>query len=407
MEEVFQEGYDSPSSQSPKRDREVEEGHTWQSKRLRKVKVTTPPLEKDRTRGRYACLGHRMKHKRCPLDCPERRPKPQQDQMEGVAAPTTPSQTKETSVSPPVKTRARPSSAKKNVLKLEDCTITQRTHPLIAHPHSDGSQVLVPLQREPIWDSVGWVGLAWDSEPALKVETEHETWDLKSSSHWEESKNSRDVAETEEKATDDLKQDDEIVDSWLNDEGFGGYQEAQDFDVAERNPSEADLEARGAQYLASAALQLMGMLPKILVTRDMLERWLNEPYFNHLVKGCFVRVKIGDYMGTPVHRIAHIDEVYDGCYFAYNLSRMQTTKGLSLQIGTSSKKTFPLLAISNQPPMEDDLRKWQEEMEKSSLFPSPLELQQKEEIVRVLNINYPEFDNVEPLVKEPTIWASC
>jgi len=179
-------------------------------------------------------------------------------------------------------------------------------------------------------------------------------------------------------------------------------------DVAERNASETDLEPRGSQYLASA-LQLLTVLPKILVTRDMLERWLSEPYFNHLVKGCFVRVKIGDYMGQPIHRIAHIDEVFDSCYFGYNLNRVQTTKGLSLQIGGSSKKTFPLLAISNQPPTEDDLRRWQEEMEKSGIILDHLELKQKEEIVRVLNINYPDFDSVpaEPLVKEPRIWASC
>jgi len=131
--------------------------------------------------------------------------------------------------------------------------------------------------------------------------------------------------------------------------------------------------------------------------------------FNHLVKGCFVRVKLGDYLRQPVHRIAHIDEVFDTCYFAYNLNRMQTTKGLSLQIGGSSKKTFPLLAISNQSPTEEDLRRWQEEMEKSGVILDHLELKQKEEIVRVLNINYPDFDSVsaEPLVKEPRIWASC
>jgi len=407
MEEVFQDNQNASLTQSPKRDREAEDSYsattgTWQSKRLRKVKVTTPPLEKDRTRGRYACLGHRMKHKRCPLDCPERRPKPQQEQMEGLTGVPV----KEPVVIPVIKTRPRASSAKKNVLKLEDCTIMQRSHPIIAHhPQGEGAQVLVPLQREPNWDSVAWEALAWDSEPVENV-----AWDLKSSSHWEESKSREVTPEADGKPTDDLTkfEEDDIIDSWLNDDVLR-MQDGQEDDVAERNASETDLEARDAQYLTSATFQLVNILPKILITRDMLERWLNEPYFNHLVKGCFVRVKLGDYMGAPVHRIAHIDEVFDTCYFPYNLTRVQTTKGLSLHVGGSSKKTFPLLAISNQPPSEDDLRHWQEEMEKSNIILDPLEVQQKEEIVRVLNINYPEFDTqaAEPLVKEPTIWTSC
>jgi len=110
--------------------------------------------------------------------------------------------------------------------------------------------------------------LAWDSEPVENV-----AWDLKSSSHWEESKSREVTPEADGKPTDDLTkfEEDDIIDSWLNDDVLR-MQDGQEDDVAERNASETDLEARDAQYLTSAAFQLVNILPKILITRDMLER---------------------------------------------------------------------------------------------------------------------------------------
>jgi len=127
-----------------------------------------------------------------------------------------------------------------------------------------------------------------------------------------------------------------------------------------------------------------------------------------LVQGCFVRVKLGEYKDTPVYRIAHIEEVQDNCFFSYTLSKEQTTKGLALQVGASSRKVFAIAAISNSPPTDSDLRTWQEEMEKSNICLDPAEVQQKEEIVRVLHIKYPLAfagapQDVEPMVNEP-VW---
>jgi len=389
MEDMIQDNFSAPITSSPKREREEAEPNEGkiQSKRVRKLKAPlTALVEKERTRGRYACLGHRMKHKRCPLDCPERRPRPEMD---------SPAATIKKENSPPVKTRTQRTivSSKK---KTEECTIvdkkeTQTSEPV--HPKSDN----------PHWDSTAWEGLAWDSEPYLHNEPVN--WaDLKSSSHWEEAKQEEQV---EEKLMDhEIKVEHEIIDSWLNDDGFTSSM--AEFDVGERN--ESDLERRSSPMMTQQSEELMGLLPKILLTRDILERWLEEPYFNRLVQGCFVRVKIGEYMGSAIHRIAHIDEVFDGSYVLYNLRRGQTTKGLSLQVGGSSKKTFPLIAISNTPPTEADLRNWQEEMDKNNIFLDPLEVKQKEEIVRVLHIKYPcnsVQHSFEPLVNEPTAWPSC
>jgi len=400
MEEVtfHQDNYYSPETYSPKRDRDDLDDEdetnssrpTLQSKRLRKIKPLVQQVEKDRTRGRYACLGHRMKHKRCPLDCPDRRPKVASEQLE------TPSPREDEK--PIIKNRAPRSSAKKHVLKLEECIINKsaQTQP-VAIPH--GREAI------PNWDSVAWEGLSYDEHSCLKEEN---FTDLKSSSHWEESKFRGSFDES--RPTDDLTkfEEDDIIDSWLNEDGINTT--PGDYDLSEKNASDPEIERRHSPtYMA---MQCIDSLPKILLTRDMIERWLSEPYFNRLVKGCLVRVQIGEYMGSPVHRIANIEEVVDTCYFPYPLSRGgQTTKGLSLQFGPMHKKTFPLLAISSHPPTDQDYRTWHEEMERSGLILDPLELQQKEEIVRVLHIKYAmEFiqtQSAEPLVKEPVVWTSC
>src|SRR5690242_10490837 len=117
-------------------------------------------------------------------------------------------------------------------------------------------------------------------------------------------------------------------------------------------------------------------------------------------------------MGSPVHRIAHIEDVIDTCYYPYGLSRGgQTTKGLVLQVAGSNKKMFPIVSISNHAPTEQEFRSWQQELERSGIILDPMEVQQKEEIVRVLHIKYPmecsHPQPAEPLVREPAIWASC
>jgi len=342
-----------------------------QVKRLRKSKTHTP-IEKDRTRGRYACLGHRMKHKRCPLDCPERRPKPNQE-LEPIL------------------------QGKKDVLKPR----LPRNNGVVPKKHVPLSTA--PTERDnPHWDSVEWEGLGWDSEHVCPKETE--AWmDLKSSSHWEESK-SQVLACEDTKPMDDLTkyEEEEIVDSWLNDDGFDNA--GQDYESAERNEGrEGNASETGSERESSSFVDyVMETLPKILVTRDMLERWSSEPYFNSLIRGCFVRVKIGEYMDNPVHRIAYIQEVHDG--FVNNNST--PAKGFSLRVG-DNMQMFPIAAVSNLPPTESELATWQGEMEKANIVFDPREVQQKEEMLRLLAIKYPEFSSgiqdVEPMINEPMI----
>jgi hypothetical protein len=371
-----------------------------QVKRLRKAK-THSPMEKDRTRGRYACLGHRMKHKRCPLDCPERRPKPNQDlevcRLGNVDSPLLMQTTSVAQIKRDVNSKPRlprASVPKKHVLQLEE------------YNHSSLVPVSTPISERdtPHWDSVEWEGLGWDAEHVCLKETE--AWnDLKSSSHWEESK-SQVLPCEDSKPTDDLTkfEEDEIIDSWLNDDGFGNSAQ-EDYESAERNEGkEGNASGAGQQRDTgvSYSSHYVQTLPRILVTRDMLGRWINEPYFNSLVQGCFVRVKIGEYMDNPVYRIAYVREVHDSCFN----NNMSPAKGLSLQVGDAIQ-VFPIAAVSNQSPTDLELRNWHGEMEKANVVFSQRDVQQKEEVLRLLAFKYPEFragpQHVEPMINEP-VW---
>jgi hypothetical protein len=226
-------------------------------------------MEKDRTRGRYACLGHR----RCPLDCPERRPKPNQEQEEVTSMII-----KKEVVTKPRVPRSN-NLSKKHGLQQEDCII-RNTGTSRETSQSVSTHVNHPNEREANWDSVEWEGLGWDNEHCLK---EPDAWmDLKSSSHWEESKSRPEAMMMAEdsKPTDDLTkyEEDEIIDSWLNEDGFGNA--AQEFDSTDGNASEETGEERRASVQYSNSHEVMQALPKILLTREMLERWLHEPYFN-------------------------------------------------------------------------------------------------------------------------------
>eukprot|EP00967_Tisochrysis_lutea_P006933 scaffold8288_cov30-Tisochrysis_lutea.AAC.3 len=47
-------------------------------------------------------------------------------------------------------------------------------------------------------------------------------------------------------------------------------------------------------------------LERIRLTRQKLEKWLLEPFFDRVVPGCYVRIGIGDQGGRPLYRVAEV-----------------------------------------------------------------------------------------------------
>jgi len=199
---------------------------------------STNDSPKDKGRGRYACLNHRMKHKRCPPDCKERRPKP----SKGNSEPSSP---------------ADSSISQRNILQLEE---SQTQSPSPSSPIAMNSQMesqLPSIKISPLetmsalpsldgpfnWDSVSWDSFM-DDENNHSWNVESENWDdLKSSSHWETSKE------------------------------FSPNEFLNDMDVGSPFVSGSSSEARSVSPMRRLLLRL-------LLTRETLERWISDPFFN-------------------------------------------------------------------------------------------------------------------------------
>ena len=113
-------------------------------------------------------------------------------------------------------------------------------------------------------------------------------------------------------------------------------------------------------------------LESIRLRRQMLEKWLLEPFFASLVRGCLVRIglqaNVGEGSSSTIYRVAEVVGVKDHPDHPYNLGGRQTCTLLHLQFG-ESKQWYPMASISNQPFEELELRSWQQVLEVSEVRP--------------------------------------
>ena len=106
-------------------------------------------------------------------------------------------------------------------------------------------------------------------------------------------------------------------------------------------------------------------LERIRLTRQKLEKWINEPFFETVVVGCFARVGIGIQDGQPTYRVAEITGVKDG-FRPYPIEKVTTTKRIELQIGTS-RRYFQMNYVSNADFVMPELEKYGRLMKAANL----------------------------------------
>ncbi|RKP12267.1 hypothetical protein BJ684DRAFT_2437, partial [Piptocephalis cylindrospora] len=87
----------------------------------------------------------------------------------------------------------------------------------------------------------------------------------------------------------------------------------------------------------------------IRMTRTLLEKWINMPYFNKVATGAYLRNNIGPNAetGESVYRLVRIEEVFETTK-AYPLGNTMTNKGAICSHG-GSKKKFTFAFASNGP----------------------------------------------------------
>jgi len=138
----------------------------------------------------------------------------------------------------------------------------------------------------------------------------------------------------------------------------------------------------------------------VRLTRNALEKWVDQPFFERLVVGFFVRVLIG--MGTEKHnvyRLAQVQAVTEAAR-SYHLGKKETYKQLSLR-HAGNEKSFRMEFISNHPFTETEYAKWMTSMAKAKLpIITRQEVVAKRETLSIAdNYVYSEED-VERMVEE-------
>jgi hypothetical protein len=172
-------GFSVPPQPIPhhiREEREVQSSPEQIPKKKKKEKrdKSASPSSSPKGRGRYACLLHRQKHKRCPPDCPERKPKPMKS----------PSSVK--------KSPRKHKMLQINPIDLQGGSemVYENGFPILHNRVAVKSEnaTVLPVERVS-WDTcTGWEELSWTE---LNPITTWNAWeDLRSSTHWEESKSS-------------------------------------------------------------------------------------------------------------------------------------------------------------------------------------------------------------------------
>jgi len=158
------------------------------------------------------------------------------------------------------------------------------------------------------------------------------------------------------------------------------------------SPSTPDLSASGSSNLTSPAtdslvfgrpeeishnngdLQHKEFLPRYFLTRDILEKWINDPYFSKLVSGFFVQISLG----PGDERMAQIVEARDLCYSSQ--ATVTTSKALLVQyIGTDIRNMVMLPSVLNTLPSEQQMLRCLEQLKSVPLH--AFEMEQKLNII--------------------------
>ncbi|KAA3672952.1 uncharacterized protein DEA37_0013796, partial [Paragonimus westermani] len=81
---------------------------------------------------------------------------------------------------------------------------------------------------------------------------------------------------------------------------------------SQRSGSSSEDDARGRSRSPEEELvSSLDQLSRIRLSRYKIEKWVHMPFFDDLIKGCFVRINIGLNQGVPVYRCVEVVDVLE------------------------------------------------------------------------------------------------
>ncbi|KAB0792269.1 hypothetical protein PPYR_14228 [Photinus pyralis] len=137
----------------------------------------------------------------------------------------------------------------------------------------------------------------------------------------------------------------------------------------------------------------------IRLSRHKLERFVHLPFFDRIVKGCFIKIGIGQNNSLPVYRVAEVTDVHETAKI-YQLGNTRTNKGVRVRHG-AQERVFRLEFVSNQEFSESEYLKWVEATTAAAIaMPTQERIKEKQlDVKEALNYEFNEQD-IERIVRE-------
>ncbi|TKY61575.1 RTF1-like protein [Spatholobus suberectus] len=142
---------------------------------------------------------------------------------------------------------------------------------------------------------------------------------------------------------------------------------------------------------------------EITIRRSKLVKWLNEPFFEELIVGCFVRIGIGRSESGPVYRLCIVQRVDGGAPNKhYKVENRVTHKYLVCVWGSeNSAKKFQVAVVSDSAPLEKEFRQWVREVERTcSQMPTKMSVLEKKEAIRRTSMYVYSAATVKQMLEE-------
>ncbi|KAH8860008.1 RNA polymerase-associated protein RTF1 isoform 2 [Schistosoma japonicum] len=140
---------------------------------------------------------------------------------------------------------------------------------------------------------------------------------------------------------------------------------------SQRSGSSSEDDARGRSRSPEEELvSSIEHLSRIRLSRFKMEKWVHMPFFDDLIKGCFVRINIGLHQGVPIYRCAEIVDVVETPKI-YDLGDTRTNKGIVVRVG-KDQSTFRLAFISNSEFQQDEFDSWMRRVQIANMKPPTL-----------------------------------
>jgi len=124
-------------------------------------------------------------------------------------------------------------------------------------------------------------------------------------------------------------------------------------------------EEQGPKVELKPGWATLNDVTKIRCNRDTLSRWLDEDEFGPLVKGCVVRVLVGEQNRARTYRMCVVGGLETGRE-TYRFGKVRTNKLLICKFG-DLVRPFKMEYISNSDITEEEFNNWHVQMEKCNL----------------------------------------